>query len=136
MEEQGIHSAREYAKKFHRPGAGTVERYMTEDQDPITTTGTWRSAPQRIAESLNIAVEVLFPDAAERRQQLLDEQSLQEERVGIQMTLLQCVRCPKTEDENGRAIFVMVDLTCASCPYKEDLGPEGLVCNHPRAKDM
>ena len=136
MEKQGIYSARDYSRRFSRPGHGTVERYMNGEQDPITSTGNWRAAPQRMADRLNVDIAMLFPEAAERRQQILDELSLLEVGEGSEMTLLHCVRCPKTVEDGGRPLFVLVDLTCASCPHKSELTGNRLVCNHPKASDI
>lgn len=137
LEKQGITNARDYVKKFSRPGVGTVERYFLNQQDPITSTGNWRSAPQKIADKLNVDVSVLFPEAAERRQQILDEISQQVLGDGVNMTLLHCVRCPKTLEENGgRPMFVLVDLTCASCSFRGELTGSKLVCTHPKAMDV
>jgi len=136
MEKQGIFNARDYVRKFSRPGHGTVERYMIGEQDPITSTGNWRAAPQRMADRLNVDISVLFPESSERRQQILDELSQLEVGEGTDMTLLHCVRCPKTAEESGRPLFVLVDLTCASCPFRSELTGNRLVCNHPRAAEI
>jgi len=133
LAKQGIYSARDYAKKFNHPGPGTVDRYINSEQSPITNTGNWRSAPLKIAGSLNVPIEQLFPEAAEERQQILDDISNKAVGDGTLMTLLHTVRCPKTAEEGGRAIFVMVDLTCASCTYKKELTGSKLVCTHPKA---
>lgn len=136
LEKQGIFSARDYGRKYSRPGTGTVERYIAADQDPITTTGNWRAAPLRISSSINVTVEQLFPEAAERRQQILDDISNMNAGEGHLMTLLHSVRCPKTAEETGRALFVLVDMTCASCPHKKELTGSKLICQHPKAGDF
>ena len=136
LEKRGISNARDYARKYNRPGIGTVERYITGDQSPITSTGNWRSAPLRMAQQLGMEVEALFPEAAEERQQILDEMSTKGDSTGEVMTLLHTVRCPKTGDDADKPLFVMVDLTCTLCPYKVELSGTRLVCGHPNAKDM
>lgn len=131
LEKQGIKGARDYVKKFGRPGIGTVERYIQDQQDPITDTGTWRSAPQKIADKLNIPIEILFPEAAEKRQQVLDD--LSEKNVtGTEMTLISCVHCPRTWDDKTHLI-VVINLTCTHCEYKQSLTDNKLICNHPKA---
>jgi len=136
LEKLGIRSARDYAKKFDRPGIGTVERYFDDLQSPITTAGTWRSAPLRMAQQVGLEVEVLFPEAAEERQKILDEISTTDDTLGIPLSVFHSVRCPKTSAEETRPIFVMVDLTCVSCPYKVELNLQRVICSHPKAKDM
>jgi hypothetical protein len=126
--------AKSYVKKYNRPGLGTIERYVEGDQDPITANGNWRSAPQKIADKLCVAVEILFPEAAEKRQQILDEQSVLDAEASF--PLLSCTKCPKTIEEDGRASFVIVDLTCVTCTYKKELTSDKLICNHPRAKEL
>ena len=132
MKKQGGHNPRDWAKKFSRPGMGTVERYMNDDQDPITTTGNWRAAPVRMANMLNVDIAVLFPEAADRRQQILDDLS-NDDSNGVNMTLLHCVRCPRTAEDGGNTLFVLVDLTCASCRYKSELTGSKLICTHKSA---
>lgn len=136
LEKRGIQNARDYARKYNRPGIGTVERYISGDQSPITVTGNWRSAPLRMAQQLGMDVEVLFPEASEERQQILDEMSTRGETAGEAMTLLHTVRCPKSLDGTDRPLFVLVDLTCTMCPFKVELTGTKLVCGHPNAKDM
>jgi hypothetical protein len=136
FEKRGIFSARDYARKYNRPGIGTVERYIEGSQSPITSTGNWRSAPLRIAQQLGVDVEVLFPEAAEERQHILDDQSNQDATPGVSMDLFHTVRCPKTAEEGAKPVFVLVDLTCTTCPFKVELTGNKLVCGHPKAKDM
>ena len=136
LKKQNIQSARDYTRRFTRPGSGTVERYILGEQTPITTSGNWRSAPLKMAERLNVPVEVIFPEAAEERQQILDDLSNQALDEGVHMTLLHCVRCPKTAEDGARPIFVMVDLTCASCTYKKELTGNKLECSHQGAKTL
>ncbi len=136
LEKRGIRDAREYAKKYNRPGIGTVERYIDGSQDPITTTGSWRSAPLRIAQQMGVDIETLFPEAAEERQKILDELSNSDSENGQVMTIYPTVLCPKTATDGNRPIFVLVDNSCVHCPMKLELTPARLVCGHPKAKDM
>lgn len=136
LEKRGIFNARDYAKKYNRPGIGTVERYIDGSQDPITNTGTWRSAPIRIAQQLGLDIEVLFPEAAEDRQRVLDDLSNTQVDDGQVMTMYPTVKCPKTAVDGSRPIFVLVDSSCVHCTFKRELTPMRVVCGHPKAKDM
>jgi len=136
LAKRGITNARDYARKHNRPGIGTVERYISGDQSPITSTGNWRSAPLRMAQQLGLDVEALFPEASEERQQILDALSTQTSATGEVMTLLHTTRCPKTAEGGSTPMFVLIDLNCVTCVHKVELTGSRLVCGHPNAKDM
>ena len=132
--EKGFEIPSDYAKIFESPGTGTLEKYMQGLQDPITGSGHWRKAPQTIAENLGVPIESLFPDTAARRQEILDQESMAHE--GLSMTMLNCVRCPLHLVDDLRPQFVLVDLTCATCPFRSELTGNRLRCTHENAGNV
>jgi len=122
MSSQGLETSADYHKKHSRPGQGTVERYMMEEQDPITGTGNWRAAPLRMAECLNVDVEILFPEAAECRQDILDNPPIE----GKTLKVLEVVRCPNETE----GISLVFPSRCKGCKHFLSVGEGSILCSY------
>jgi len=124
--QKGFTDAHDYVRVHTLPGMGTVDRYLRGDQDPLTRRGNWRKAALTITSNLGVEVEVAFPEDAERREQYLDDLSIETygglKRQGI-LNIMTYVRCPKSTSN------VSIDTSCRKCEYFDKVDGTDLHCN-------